>query len=73
LPVSDWDGHGDTMPGFPLAGPVIMEETEPDALRRTLERVWRWLERCPPETLARWQTAYIAWLRRHEPQSGDRA
>lgn len=66
LLVSDWDGRGDTVPNFPPAGPMIVEESEPEELRRALERVWLWTGSCPPDVLSRWRSAYIAWLRQHE-------
>lgn len=66
LTVSEWDGRHDTKPGYPPAGPVIVEDETPDAARQAREKVRHWTASCPPQVLARWRSAYIAWLGQHE-------
>lgn len=66
LAVSDWDGRHDTKPAYPPVGPVIVEEAAQDAARQAPEQVGGWSTSCPPQVLARWRSAYIAWLRRYE-------
>jgi hypothetical protein len=66
LTVSDWDGGHDTKPGYPPAGPVIVEEAANDAARQAREQVRLWTTSRSPQVLARWRSAYIAWLRQHE-------
>jgi transglutaminase-like putative cysteine protease len=66
LTVSDWDGEHDTKPGYPPIGPVIVEEAAHDVARQAREQVRLWTAGCPTQVLARWQSAYIAWLRQHE-------
>jgi hypothetical protein len=65
LPVSEWDGRHDTKPGCPPVGPVIVEDVTPDAARQAREQVRHWTASCPPQVLARWRSAYIAWLKQH--------
>jgi hypothetical protein len=68
LPVSDWDGRHDTKPAYPLAGPMIVEESAHAAAWQAREQVRLWTTSCPTEVLVRWRSAYIAWLRQHESQ-----
>ena len=66
LPVSEWDGRHDTKPGYPRVGPLIVEEAAHDAARQAREQVRLWTTNCPTQVLARWRSAYNAWLRQHE-------
>ena len=66
LRVNDWDGRLDTQPGYPPVGPVIVEDAEQDAAVQARQQVQLWTARCPPQVLATWRSAYIAWLRQRE-------
>jgi len=66
LAVSDWDGRHDTQPGHPPVGAVIVEQVEQDAARQARELAHLWTSSCPTRVLARWRSAYIAWLTQHE-------
>jgi Transglutaminase-like superfamily len=66
LRVCGWDGRHDTQPAYPPAGPVLVEDVAHDAVRQAREQVRLWTESCPGEVLARWRSAYVAWLRQHE-------
>jgi hypothetical protein len=66
LRVCDWDGRHDTRPAYPPAGPVQVEDVAQEAVRQAREQVRLWAAGCPGDVLARWRSAYVAWLRQHE-------
>jgi hypothetical protein len=63
LVVSDWDGAGATRPGYPMRGPLLVEDDDRVAIEVAQADVRRWLRSCDPERLDAWRTAYISWLR----------
>lgn len=66
LIVADWDGQHDTVPCYPVVGPMMIDDNDPAAVAQACAEVARWTARCPPAVLQRWRSAYIAWLRLHE-------
>jgi len=66
LIVSDWDGRHDTEQAYRPVGPVAVADDADGAAEHAREQVRLWTASCPTEVLARWRSAYVAWLRQYE-------
>lgn len=66
LVVSEWDGRHDSQPAYPPLGAVMVEGMAQAAVEQACEDARRWTTSCPQDALARWRSAYIAWLRQYE-------